>query len=389
MDTLGLYISVPFCRSKCTYCNFASGVFPASYFARYIERVQADMTTARNWAAQVGAVVPGKVDTVYLGGGTPSILPAELLRSLFAGVRREFEVIPGAEITLECAPGQLEDSALAAMVECGVNRASFGVQSFIDREAKATGRLHTREIALRDIARVQQAGMRNVNVDLIAGLPHQTAESWRESLEVLCGAEVDHASVYMLEVDEDSRLGREMLAGGGRYHAADTPTDDETADLYVEAIETLAGRGLAQYEISNFARGGAESVHNKKYWQRRPYLGLGVDAHSMLRTPSGASLRFSTGDALQPFLEGANWGEPDRQTPGEELEEAWFLGLRLNAGVSLPELRSEFSETAVTPFMPMLAALAQDRLLSVRQDRVRLTAQGRLLSNNVFAQFVG
>src|SRR5580698_10218833 len=350
MDSLGIYISVPFCRSKCTYCNFASGVFPSSYMERYIERVREDLQAAVN--AHAG--MPGVADTIYLGGGTPSLLPAELLKALFGTIRERFRVPNDAEITVECAPGQLADDALEAMLECGVNRISFGVQSFIDQEAKATGRLHTRSIALEDIRRVQQAGIRRVNADLIAGLPHQTAHSWDESLAVLADTGVDHASIYMLEVDDDSRLGREVLNGGARYYAPAIPSDDAIADMYARALGVLSGTGLNQYEISNFARNAAASVHNKKYWQRKPYLGLGVDAHSMLRAGDGTAVRFASTDDLQAYLAAPGWDEQNALTQPEELEEAWFLGLRLNTGVDLRQLEAEFGRELVAQYQSIL-----------------------------------
>lgn len=390
MDTLGIYISVPFCRSKCSYCNFASGVYPASAYERYVERVCDDLRQARSAAKAMGAVLPENVDSIYLGGGTPSILPPELLHRLFAGIRAEFAVASQAEITLECAPGQLEDDVLAEMVCAGVNRVSFGVQSFIDREAAVTGRLHTRDVALGDVERALAAGIPSVNVDLIAGLPHQTASSWRESLETLVGTGVNHASVYMLEVDEDSRLGRELLAGGGRYHAGAVPADDLMADFYLQAIDFLGQQGIGQYEISNFARIGAPSLHNLKYWQRRPYLGVGVDAHSMLRADDGAALRFGVTDDLQIYLDADDRLEVQRIERAQQLEEAWFLGLRLNRGVSVDELKAEFGARAVEEYAGVVADLVGEGLLDESADggMLRLTLRGRLLSNEVFGRFL-
>jgi oxygen-independent coproporphyrinogen III oxidase len=388
MHTLGLYVSIPFCKSKCTYCNFASGVFPASYFDRYIDRLLEDLSAIREKARQWNSELPAVIDTIYLGGGTPSLLPAELTTRLFAAIRREFVVLPSDELTIECAPGQLEDTTLAAMVEAGVNRISFGVQSFIDSEAKQTGRLHTREIALRDIDRVRRAGIPRINIDLIAGLPGQTRESWWESLCVLVDTGVDHASIYMLEVDEDSRLGREVTSGGLKYYAPQVPSDEAIADMYSEAVDFLAAHGLAQYEISNFAREGRESAHNLRYWQRKPYLGLGLDAHSMLRTHSAAALRFATTDELKPFLESPGWNQALRLSREEELEESWFLGLRLNAGVSLRDLRAEFGSSAVDLFEPTLTDLECDGLITWTTDRIVLTPRGRLVSNDVFEHFL-
>lgn len=390
MDLLGLYLSIPFCRSKCTYCNFASGVFPAAYHERYVARLEEDLCGMRSRAQEWNAALPEAADSIYLGGGTPTLLSPVLIRRLFTALRREFAVTPTTEITVECAPGQLEPAVLDALAESGVNRISFGVQSFVDSEARQTGRLHTRAVALEDIARVRAAGIPSVNVDLIAGLPGQTAHSWFESLAVLADAGVDHASMYMLEVDDESRLGREMLLGGGRYHAQQVPEDDQIAEMYSEAIGVLAGCGLAQYEISNFAQPGCESRHNLKYWRRKLYLGLGLDAHSMLRSRQGAALRFATTDDLDGYLAGPSWPEaPRRLSRDEELEEAWFLGLRLNEGVSLAALREEFSAPAVHASFETLTELEQEGLLiRLDGDRVALTPRGRLLSNEVFSRFL-
>src|SRR5437660_6445795 len=281
MDS-GIYISVPFCRSKCTYCNFASGVFSAAQMGRYVERLGEDMKSLRAYAAEQGAVVPEAADSVYLGGGTPSLLPAEELKKLFFALRQEFKIIPSAEITVECAPGTLTDEVVETLTILGVNRVSLGVQSFVDKEAASVARLHTREKTLSDIGRLRKAGITNINVDLIAGLPHQTRETWEYSVAEAIASGVLHVSVYMLEVDEDSRLGRELMAGGTKYHAHFVPDDDLTAEFYETACERLHAAGIEQYEISNFARTGFESRHNLKYWTRQPYLGFGVDAHSML-----------------------------------------------------------------------------------------------------------
>ena len=304
-EALGLYISIPFCRSKCTYCNFASGVYPASEHARYVDRLIEDLRGAGAWAERTGVELPRRVDTVYLGGGTPSLLAPELLSRLFAALRAEFDLDPTAEITVECAPGQLADPALEALAAAGVNRVSLGVQSFIDREAALSGRLHSRAVVLDDLRRLRAAGIQNINIDLIAGLAGQTFASWEESLAMLVGSGVPHASIYMLEVDQDSRLGREVLAHGLRYHADAVPTDDVIAQMYSLAIERLKQAGLEQYEISNFCRPGMESRHNLRYWRRRPYLGVGLDASSMLyKTDGKGVLRTTTSDDLKANLAG-------------------------------------------------------------------------------------
>ncbi len=390
--SLGIYISVPFCRTKCTYCNFASGVFAASQMGRYVERLGADMNACHTFAAQHGAEIPGPVDSIFLGGGTPSLLEPEQLKKLFLFLGNEFVVAPQAEITVECAPGTLSDEVLETLAACGVNRVSLGVQSFVDQEAASVARLHTREKTLSDIERLRKAGIININVDLIAGLPHQTRASWNDSLQQAIASGVPHVSVYMLEVDEDSRLGRELIAGGTKYHAHFVPDDDLTAEFYETACQRLNAAGVEQYEISNFAREGSESRHNLKYWTRQPYLGFGVDAHSMLpaaarlRTANMESLRLAATDSFDQFFSSAELKATSVST-AQALEESFFLGLRLNHGIGLDQLRSQFGPQ-LDAYGPIIAELAGDGLLSRRADNLQLTPRGRLLSNEVFEKFI-
>jgi len=284
---LGLYISVPFCRSKCSYCNFASDVFSSTIFQRYIDRVCADIFGSAEISEEMGGISDRAIDSVYLGGGTPTVLDIAELERLFVTISQNFDAQPGAEITVECAPGTLTPALLDLLRRCDVNRVSLGAQSFIDQESRSVGRLHTQTTVIGDIARLRSAGIENINIDLIAGLPYQTLESWNLSLSHVIDSGVPHVSVYMLEIDEDSRLGRELIAGGTRYHAHFVPDEDVTADLYETGCERLDNAGVHQYEISNFARTGHESRHNLKYWTRQPYLGFGVDAHSMLAAKAG------------------------------------------------------------------------------------------------------
>ncbi len=267
---LGIYISVPFCRTKCSYCNFASDVFSRTAFERYVERVCADIGNATQIAQEMRGEIERAVDSIYLGGGTPTVLEAGQLERIFAAVRNRFVVRPDAEVTVECAPGTLAPAVIESLLRCGVNRVSLGVQSFVDAEAAAVGRLHKRVTVMEEIARLRAAGIANINIDLIAGLPHQNAESWQVSLAETVATGVPHVSVYMLEVDEDSRLGRELIAGGTRFHAHFVPGDNAVVDFYLEACEKLEAAGVNQYEISNFARAGFLSRHNLKYWTRQP-----------------------------------------------------------------------------------------------------------------------
>jgi|SRR5579863_4930310 len=386
---LGIYISVPFCRTKCSYCNFASDVFSRTAFERYVDRVCADIARAPQIAAEVGGTIEREVDTMYLGGGTPTVLESGQLERLFTAVRAEFDVQPDAEVSVECAPGTLAPAVIESLLRCGVNRVSLGVQSFVDVEAVAVGRLHKRATVVEDIARLRAVGIRNINLDLIAGLPHQTAESWRLSLTETIATGVPHASVYMLEVDEDSRLGRELIAGGTRYHAHFVPDENATVDFYLAACEALEEPRIRQYEISNFARAGFESRHNLKYWTRQPYLGFGVDAHSMLLSaaPGAEAVRFATSDVLEPFIAGAPLLRTvvSRHTA---LEESFFLGLRLTRGVNLGELSASFGEPAVGKFRDDIRELVHQGLLQQDGGWIRLSSKGRLLSNEVFQKFL-
>jgi oxygen-independent coproporphyrinogen III oxidase len=396
---LGLYISVPFCRTKCSYCNFASDVFSKSAYDNYVARLLEDIAGARQHASELGCMLEKTADSVYLGGGTPSILESPQLLRIFAAVRRQFAVTNDAEVTVECAPGTLTPALIQTLRQCGVNRVSLGVQSFVDPEARAVGRLHNRATVLEEISRLREAGLANISIDLIAGLPHQTADSWAYSVSETIAAGVPHASVYMLEVDDDSRLGRELIAGGARYHAHFVPDDDTTADFYQQAFEMLASAGFEQYEISNFARGaarspGKESRHNLKYWTRRPYLGFGVDAHSMLPTDLQENglyqaVRFATPDSLDAYMNRA----PHTVTPVSAqaaIEESFFLGLRLNRGLDLRRIMNCHPERSEGPalFHSVIESCLQDGLLEQQGTTVRLTARGRLLSNEVFARFL-
>jgi oxygen-independent coproporphyrinogen-3 oxidase len=391
---LGLYLSVPFCRSKCSYCNFASDVFSRAVFERYVARVCSDIEHAAETAEKMGGRVEPAVDSVYLGGGTPTLLNVAQLERFFLTIPENFAVQPNSEITVECAPGTLSGQMTEKLLRCGVNRVSLGVQSFVDREAAAVGRLHTRTTVLEDIERLRAAGISNLNVDLIAGLPHQDAASWEISLNEVIASGVPHVSIYMLEVDDDSRLGRELIAGGTRYHAHAVPDEDLVADLYVTACQRLVDAGIRQYEISNFSQPDSESRHNLKYWTRQPYLGFGVDAHSMLKADRGArdgaaleSVRFSTPESVEGYVA----GEPARRNgicQNEALEEVFFLGLRLTRGVNLKDVAEIFGQGAVADLSPAISEFEQTGLLQKQGDVIRLTARGRLLSNEVFERFI-
>jgi oxygen-independent coproporphyrinogen III oxidase len=386
---MGVYISVPFCPSKCSYCNFASGVFSHTVFDRYVERLCANIEDFHETVTQMGGKMEREVDSIYLGGGTPTVLQSSQLERIFGSIKRVFHFSRNAEITVECAPGTLGGPMIESLVSCGVNRVSLGVQSFVDQESAAVGRMHKRETVLRDVARLRSEGITNINLDLIAGLPHQTAQSWDFSIGEAIATRAQHISVYMLEVDEDSRLGRELIAGGTRYHAHFVPDEEAVAAFYIAACDRLRAAGIAQYEISNFACGGFESRHNLKYWTRQPYVGFGVDAHSMLLSakPGVGAVRFAFPDSLEQYAKGAELtctAVSDR----EALEECFFLGLRLTHGINFAELAAKFGDEAVEPFRLTVAELIESQLLEKQGHLIRLTSRGQLLSNEVFERFI-
>jgi oxygen-independent coproporphyrinogen III oxidase len=397
---VGVYISVPFCKAKCTFCNFASGVFGAERMQQYVDRLCEEIRRSPAAAQNIAASLPRPIDTLYFGGGTPSLLSGPQFRQIFQHLSEEFDLAHDAEITLECAPGQLSDETLAELLQQGMNRISFGVQSFVDRETAAVGRLHTQQQCEAELARVRAAGVDEINIDLIAGLPHQTAESWRYSVEQAIASGAPHLSVYMLEVDDESRLGREMLEQGIRYGASSVPSEDDTADWYQQACAAFRTVGVQQYEISNFARPGSQSRHNLKYWQRQPYIGFGLDAHSMLSTSTGAVRFANTSDlddylgsaAPTPFrlLESASNTAPEFDVIGsdEAFEESLFLGLRLNEGVDLNRLRNQFGDALLDDAMPAFLEVRDAGLLELDSDSMRLTPHGRLVSNEVFSRLL-
>jgi oxygen-independent coproporphyrinogen III oxidase len=363
----------------------------------YVDRLCREIREARRPAVGVGASLARGADSVYFGGGTPSLLAAAQVRQIFRELRAEFDLARDAEISLECAPGQLRDETLEELLRQGMNRISFGVQSFVDKESASVGRLHTGAQCEAEVARLRAAGVGEINLDLIVGLPYQTEQSWMYSVKRAVESGVPHVSVYMLEVDEESRLGREMLQKGKRYHASAVPGEDATADWHEKGTVALCEAGIHQYEISNFARDGHASRHNLKYWRRQPYIGFGLDAHSMLPAGSGA-VRFANSSEMDSYLNPGKGSDPfglkrPVEAPdfiGEEqaFEESLFLGLRLNEGVDLALLRRRFGDAMVEDVMPSLVEVTDAGLLEMEQDRVRLTARGRLVSNEIFSRLL-
>ena len=307
-------------------------------------------------------------ETVYLGGGTPSMLPFDDLAALL-------ELVPGKpwrEATIEAAPGTVTAECARAWKDYGLTRVSLGVQSFVEPEIRRTGRKHTAQTVAEDMQTLGECGISNVNLDLIAGLPAQTVASWQESLDWIARLRPPHVSVYMLEVDEDSRLGKEMLLGGVRYGAADAPSDEQIAEFYETAVERMERLGIKRYEISNFALPGFESRHNLKYWRLEPYAGFGADAHSF-----DGRVRRRNPETVREYLEGPSV----ESTPACLEEERFFVGLRLAEGIEPETMEWRRYERPIRRFL-------DDGLLEFDGQRLRLSSRGVLLSNEVFQEFL-
>jgi len=398
MNKLGIYVQVPFCQTKCTYCNFHTGVVSSARFAPYADAVCREIREHREllraagigWGSGESRVTSGEqagtdfvVDTVYMGGGTPSLLDPGHLQNILDAIRATFST-ELAEVTLEADPETVEAGKAAGWVRAGINRVSFGLQSFVDEELVAAGRMHRRADIYRAVPILREAGISNISFDLIAGLPRQTRESWRRSIEELVALAPEHVSVYLLEVDEGSRLGKELLAGGGRYSAGAVPSEDEMAEFYELAQAELRAAGYHHYEISNWAKPGFESRHNLKYWRREAYMGFGAGAHSF----SGSERWANAHDAAE-YVKAMESGrmpmeQHEKLTAESALEEELFLGLRQLDGIDLAQIEREYGVSLAGRFDPLASAGFVERAGGV----VRLASDRLAVCNEVFVELM-
>jgi len=404
MKKLGIYVQVPFCQTKCTYCNFHTGVVAKERFSPYVAAVCREIREHGQFLKDAGVDWPWRlgrssaaplqeksevrdevpvVDTVYFGGGTPSLLKPEHLQQILKAIQEAFAA-EFAEVTLEADPETVEEEKAVAWVSAGINRVSFGVQSFSDKELASAGRMHRRENIYRAVPMLRAAGIRNISFDLIAGLPHQTKESWKRSLEELVAMGPEHVSIYLLEVDEGSRLGKELLRGGARYSAGAVPSEDEMAEFYEVAQEALRAAGYRHYEISNWAKPGFESKHNLKYWRRQPYLGFGAGAHSFSGTQRWANAH----DAAE-YVKAIESGrlpveQLEEVTADRALEEELFLGLRQLDGIDVGKIEREYGVALARRFEPLASAGLVER----DGNMVRLAEEKLSVSNEVFVELM-
>jgi oxygen-independent coproporphyrinogen-3 oxidase len=379
MRRAGIYIHIPFCRSRCSYCDFATGAYDGPLAERYVRAVAAEIM-AFDQAPQTLR----EVDTIYFGGGTPSLLsPAQVERILEAAHAR-FRLSRGAEITMEMNPGTLTEDVLRAYRGLGVNRASFGAQTFDDHELRRLGRAHTADDVRQTIRQLSEAGFDNVSFDLIAGLPAQTLDGWSRNLDEALSLRPHHLSFYLLEVHDGTPLADQIRRG-----RQPPPDDDLAAEMYRLMLDRAGAAGYTHYEISNLCLPGFASRHNSKYWLGDPVYGFGCSAHSY----DGRRLRWANERDAARYVELIEAGrspvvETTELSDGEAAAEAVFLGLRLMRGISFSRHRARFGEDLREKHAHDLARLSDAGLIALDDDLMKLTRSGALLSNEVFATFV-
>lgn len=374
-DGYGLYVHIPFCVRKCNYCDFLS--FPADRAGR-IEYVQLLAEEMALWSEKASAL---PADTIFIGGGTPSVLEPEALDIMFQAIHDCFSPVRGCEFTVECNPGTVDREKLCRMRDAGVNRISFGMQSTIDEELRALGRIHTWEDFKKSYELARQLGFSNINVDLMSAIPGQTLESYEKSLTRVVTLSPEHISSYSLIVEEGTPF--------YELYADNPPVDEENdREMYERTGEVLADAGYERYEISNYSQKGMECRHNLKYWRRCDTLGVGLGASSFLN-----HRRFQNTASLSEYRERISKkqipaDQTEKLTREEEMSEFMFLGLRCMKGVSIPAFKQEFGEDIFMRYGKALEKFSSQGLLKIEGDSIMLTQRGIDVSNLIFCEFI-
>jgi oxygen-independent coproporphyrinogen III oxidase len=391
----GVYLHIPFCKSRCSYCDFTTDVYrdPATVekyvnaLCKEIERIRTARVSGRTvpsgptiWPAHDGGGFEQNVDTIYFGGGTPSLLAPAQIERIIGAVRSAFDVSPGAEITMEMNPATVTPETLAAYRGLGVNRASFGVQTFDDRALKLLARGHDADDARNTFRLLREAGFDNVSFDLIAGLPGQALDDWEQNLDGAISLGPEHMSLYLLEIHAGTPLAEQVHSG-----RQPQPDPELAAEMYELMLDRLAAAGYEQYEISNFRRPGYESRHNSKYWTLDPVFGFGVSAHSFDGRRRYANER-DTAKYLD-LIERADSPEVMREAT-DLASEFVFLGLRLESGIDLSKFTFCFGHDLIEKYSAEISSMVNAGLVVVADGHLRLTRRGKLFSNEVFAVFV-
>ena len=373
----GVYIHIPFCSRRCSYCDFATVAGRDHDLPPYLEALTREIESFQSGAHET-------VDTVFFGGGTPSRLTGEQVSDLLRTVRNRFHVLPGAEITMESNPEDLTPRALTGFREAGIGRIAIGVQSLDPGVLQAVGRGHDGSRALQAVQDAGNAGIGQVAVDLIAGLPGEEPGGWRKTLNRLIAMQPDHFSVYLLETDKDTPLSRSMQAG-----RTACPEDDALADVWEQTTDHLDSAGYRQYEISNYARPGSVCRHNLKYWQDLPYAGFGLGAHAYFRGERRGNRKDLDGYFADLGAGRDPVAERDRWHPVRRLEEALFMGLRLNEGIDAGRIGARYGLDLAVAYRAVWETAEEEGLVVRSGSRIRLTRAGQLRSNVVFGRLLG
>ena len=387
---LGLYVHIPFCSAICNYCNFNRGLFEPGLKDRYVSAIEQEIRdsvpssgASRRAATPATVDAPMSADTIFFGGGTPSLLePAEIGR-LVAACRESFDLAADAEITLETNPETSSRERMEQFRAAGVNRVSFGVQSFREAELKRLGRIHSATRAREAVLEARAAGFDNISLDLMMWLPQQSRTDWQESVEALIDVGPEHASLYLLELYPNAPLKEDMARAGWSL-----APDDDAAEMYLWSMSRLEEAGYRQYEISNVARPGREARHNLKYWQDGEWLGFGCGAHS---TKGGVRWKnvSSTEDYISSVAARQQLRVEERVlSRAEKLEEALITGLRLSGGVDFSTLSTRYAIDAREKYAAALEPFIVQKLAVLEGDRLRLTREGMLLANEILQAFV-
>ncbi|HJZ69320.1 MAG TPA: radical SAM family heme chaperone HemW [Blastocatellia bacterium] len=381
----GIYIHIPFCERKCTYCNFNTTDFFGPLVERYVDAVSREL-------AYWGGRLPREVDTIYFGGGTPSITEARHLATLVRTCREAFDVAPNSEITIEINPATFSRERTDKWLDAGINRASVGVQSFIDRELVSLSRTHTAQDARRTLNLLREAGFDNISLDLIGGLPEQSLEDWEFNLGEALTIGPEHLSLYMLDLKEGTQLYAQVNRG-----LRPRPDDDLAAEMYRMTCSAAEQAGYEHYEISNFAGARTSqsalispfrSKHNLKYWTGAAFYGMGCGAHSYDRRSRWSNV-LKTETYIDRIMSGDHAIAERRElNEGDRAADALMMGLRLKEGISLTEFQSEYGVDVIERYANELPRLADAGLIEMSPERLALTPAGRLLSNEVFVSFI-
>lgn len=374
---LGIYIHIPFCISKCKYCDFNSHKLDLDKKRKYLSALQKEIKFYK-------AEIQGKkIDTIFIGGGTPSILNQNEIESLFQSIKDNFEIKDNAEITMECNPGTLTLNKLKAMKECGVNRLSIGLQAVQNHHLKYIGRIHTYEEFEKNYYQAKEIGFENINIDLMYALPNQTKEDWMESLEKVVRLNPAHISAYSLILEENTELFN--MYERNEFKILDEDTDIE---MYQYTINYLKSHGYNQYEISNYAKEGFECKHNILYWKRENYIGLGVSASGFLN-----KVRYNNLDELEKYEKIIYSGKKpigweEKLGIKDEIEESIFLGLRMNEGIKFKDFYEKYNFNFKEEYKNEIINLKKLKLIKINNDVMKLTQKGREISNSVFVEFM-